>query len=160
MCTEYALSSLYLAPCRWRTNDLVGLIRSDLLLREGQSDEFPAQWCANDRQFAMCQPLRLFSCFLNAIGSDKPNKSSSARWRNASLKRHYRVASVVKVQSKKSEDPNSVGSPDPININICVKPIMGSYLKLPNALSVAAHLGTILGLIARSKWSTLNGRVR
>ena len=93
-------------------------------------------------------------------GSDKPNKSSSTRWRIASLKRHYRVTSVVKVQSKKSEDPNSVGSSDPINVNICVKPIMGSYLQLPNALSVAAHLGTILGLIALAKWSMLNGRVR
>ena len=160
MCTEYALSSLYLAPCRWRTNDLVGLIRSDLLLREGQSDEFPVQWCANVRQFAMCQPLRLFSCFLNATGSDKPNKSSSTHWRIASLKRHYRVTSVVKVQSKKSEDPNSVGSSDPINVNICIKPIMGSYLQLPNALSVVAHLGMILGLIALAKWSTLIGRVR
>ena len=90
----------------------------------------------------------------------KPNKSSSTRWRIASLKRHYRVTSVVKVQSKKSEDPDSVGSFDPINVNICIKPIMGSYLQLPNALSVAAHLGTILGLIALAKWSTLNGHVR
>ena len=128
MCTEYALSSLYLAPCRWRTNDLVGLIRSGLLLKEGQSDEFPAQWCANVHQFAMCQPLRLFSCFLNAIGSDKPNKSSSIRWRIASLKRHYPATSVVRVQSKKSEDLNSVGSSDHVSVNICVKPIMGSYL--------------------------------
>ena len=73
---------------------------------------------------------------------------------------HYRVTSVVKVQSKKSEDPNSFGSSDPINVNICVKPIMGPYLQLPNALSVAPHLGTILGLIALAKWSTLNGCVR
>ena len=157
MCTEYASSSLYLAPCRWRTNNLVRLIRSDLLLREGQSDEFPVQWCANVRQFAMCQPLRLFSCFLNANGSDKPNKNSSTRWRIASLKRHYLAVSVVRVQSKKSEDLNAVGSSDPISVNICVKPIMGSYLQFPNALSVAAHLGTILGLIGLTKWSTLNG---
>ena len=34
---------------------------------------------------------------------------------------------------------------------------MGSYLQLPNALSVAAHLGTILGLIGLAKWSMLNG---
>ena len=94
------------------------------------------------------------------LGSDKSNKNSSTRWRIASLKRHSRVTGVVKVQSKKSEDPNSVGSSDPINVNICVKPIMGSYLQLTNALSVAAHLGTILGLIALAKWSTLNGRVR
>ena len=98
--------------------------------------------------------------FLSSILILMTNKSSSTRWRIASLKRHYRVASVVKVQSKKSEDPNSVGSSDPINVNICVKPIMGSYLQMPNALSGAAHLGTILGLIALAKWSTLNGRVR
>ena len=157
MCTEYALSSLYLAPCRWRTNNLVRLIRSDLLLRGGQSDEFPVQWCANVRQFTMCQPLRLFSCFLNASGSDKPNKNSSSRWRIASLKRHYLAVSVVRVQSKKSEDLNAVGPSDPIRVYICVKPITGSYLQLPNALSVAAHLGTILGLIGLAKWSTLNG---
>ena len=82
------------------------------------------------------------------LASPSANKSSSTRWRIASLKRHYHVTSIVKVQSKKSEDPNSVGSSDPINVNICVKPIMGSYVQLPNALSVAAHLGTILGLIA------------
>ena len=157
MCTEYALSSFYLAPCRWRTNNLVRLIRSDLLLRGGQSDEFPVQWCANVCQFAMCQSLRLFSCFLNASGSDKPNKNSSSRWRIASLRRHYLAVSVVRVQSKKSEDLNAVGPSDPISVNMYVTPITGSYLQLPNALSVAAHLGTILGLIGLAKWFTLNG---
>ena len=44
-----------------------------------------------------------------------------------------------------------VGSPDPISVSICVKPITGSYLQLPKALSVAAHLGTILGLIGFAK---------
>ena len=157
MCTEYANSSLYLAPCRWRTNDLVRLIRSDLLLREGQYDEFPVQWCANVHQFAMCQPRRLFSCFLNVFGSDKPNKNSSTCWRIASLKRHYHAPSVVGVQSKKSEDLNPVGPSDPISVYIYVKPITGAYLQLPNALSVASHLGMILGLIGLAKWSTLNG---
>ena len=158
MCTEYALSSLYLAPCRWRTNDLVRLIRSDLLLREGQCDGFPVQWCANVRHFAMCQPLRLFSCFLNAsVGSNKPNKNSSTCWRIASLKKHYHTTSVVGVQSKKSEDLNAVGPSDLISVYICVKPITGSYLQLPNALSVVSHLGMILGLIGLAKWSAING---
>ena len=65
-----------------------------------------------------------------------------------------------KVQSKKSEDPTSVGSSDLINVNICVKAIMVSYLLLPNALSIVAHLGTLLVLITLAKWSTLNRRVR
>ena len=151
MCTKYALFSLYLAPCRWRTNDLVRLIRSDLLLRGGQSDEFPVQWCANVRQFAMCQPLRLFSCFLNAFGSNKPNKNSSSRWMIASLKRHYLAVSVVRVQSRKSEDLNAVEPSDPISVNMCITPITGSYLQLPNALSVAAHLGGTSGKTNKPK---------
>ena len=85
------------------------------------------------------------------------NKNSSTCWRIASHKRHYHATSVVGVQSKKSEDLNPVGPSDPISVYIYVKPITGAYLQLPNALSVASHLGTILGLIGHAKWSTLNG---
>ena len=110
--------------------------------------------CPSIRNVSATETLLLLpECFLGLI----KRINSSNRWRVASLKRHYLVASVVRVQSKKSEDLNAVGPPDPISVNICVKPITGSYLQLPNALSVAAHLGTILGLIGLAKWSPLNG---